>query len=100
MAGVVLDTMRTVLFIQLLIRSCVLVSVISWYNIWMDHPDEIDFDISKHTANIDPMVIQMIKMQERIKIFTKLRNLIHEKEYEQDRVAADVLGWAYDKMGD
>ena len=66
----------------------------------MFHPDEVDFDISKHIADIDPMVIEMIRMSERIKIFSKLRNLIHSKQYEHDYIAADVLGWAYDKMGD
>jgi hypothetical protein len=66
----------------------------------MDNPDEIDFDISQHTANIDPMAIEMIRMSERIKIFSKLRNLIYEKQYERDDLAADVLGWAYDKLSD
>ena len=66
----------------------------------MDLPDEIDYDISKHTANIDPMVIEMIKLSERVKIFSKLRNLIHQKQYELDDVAANILGSAYEKLGD
>jgi hypothetical protein len=66
----------------------------------MDSPDEIDYDISKHTANIDPMVIEMIKLSERIKVFSKLRNLIYQKQYEHDEVAANVLGWAYEKLSD
>jgi hypothetical protein len=66
----------------------------------MDSPDEIDYDISKHTANIDPMVIEMIKLSERIKIFSKLRNLIYQKQYEHDETAANILGWAYEKLGD
>jgi hypothetical protein len=66
----------------------------------MDNPNEIDYDISKYTDNIDPMVIEMIKLSERIKIFSKLRNLIYEKEYENDEIAARVLGWAYEKLGD
>jgi hypothetical protein len=66
----------------------------------MDNPNEIDFDISSHTAGIDPMTIQMIRMSERIKIFTKLRNLIHEKQFENDQVAEDILGWAYEKLSD
>lgn len=66
----------------------------------MDNPNEIDYDISKLTADIDPMLIEMIRMSERVKIFSKLRNLIYEKQYEQDHVAADVIGWAYDKLSD
>jgi hypothetical protein len=46
------------------------------------------------------MVVEMIKMSERIKIFSRLRNLIYEKEYEKDEVAAHVLGWAYEKLAD
>jgi hypothetical protein len=64
----------------------------------MDNPNEIDYDISKATAEIDPMVIEMIRMSERVKVFSKLRNLIYEKQYEKDEVAADVLGWAYEKL--
>jgi hypothetical protein len=66
----------------------------------MDNPNEIDFDISKATAEIDPMLVEMIKLSERVKIFSKLRNLIYEKEYEKDEVAAHVLGWAYEKLAD
>jgi hypothetical protein len=66
----------------------------------MDNPNEIDFDISKATAEINPMLVEMIKLSERVKIFSKLRNLIYEKEYEKDEVAAHVLGWAYEKLAD
>jgi hypothetical protein len=66
----------------------------------MDSPNEIDYDISKHTVGIDPMVIEIIRMSERIKIFSKLRNLIYEKQYENDIVAEDVLGWAYEKLSE
>jgi hypothetical protein len=66
----------------------------------MDNPNEIDFDISKATAEIDPMIVQTIKMSERVKIFSKLRNLIYEKQYENDQTAADILGWAYERLAD
>ena len=66
----------------------------------MDNPNEIDYDISKATAEIDPMLVEMIKLSERVKIFSKLRNLIYEKEYEKDQDAADLLGWAYEKLAD
>jgi hypothetical protein len=66
----------------------------------MDNPDEIDYDISRYTAEIDPMIVEIIKMSERVKIFSKLRNLIYEKQYENDHIAADTLGWAYEKLAD
>jgi hypothetical protein len=46
------------------------------------------------------MVIEMIKLSERIRIFSKLRNLIHQKQYEHDDDAANILGSAYEKLGD
>jgi hypothetical protein len=66
----------------------------------MDSPNEIDYDISKYTANLDPMTIEMIRMSERIRIFSRLRNLIYEKQYDNDVIAEDVLGWAYEKLSD
>jgi hypothetical protein len=66
----------------------------------MDNPNEIDMDISKSIDGIDPMTVELIRMSERIKIFSKLRNLIYEKQYENDQVAEDVLGWAYERLSD
>jgi hypothetical protein len=66
----------------------------------MDNPNEIDMDISKNIDGIDPMTIELIRMSERIKIFSKLRNLIYEKQYEKDNDAADLLGWAYERLAD
>jgi hypothetical protein len=66
----------------------------------MDNPNEIDYDISKYTANLDTETINVIRMSERVKIFSKLRNLIYEKQYENDHVAEDILGWAYEKLAE
>jgi hypothetical protein len=66
----------------------------------MDNPNKIDMDISKNIDGIDPMTVELIRMSERIKIFSKLRNLIYEKQYERDDIAADTLGWAYEKLAD
>jgi hypothetical protein len=46
------------------------------------------------------MTVELIRMSERIKIFSKLRNLIYEKQYEKDNDAADLLGWAYERLVD
>jgi hypothetical protein len=66
----------------------------------MDNPNEIDMDISKNIDGIDPMTVELIRMSERIKLFSKLRNLIYEKQYEHDDVAASVLGWSYEKLAE
>jgi hypothetical protein len=66
----------------------------------MDNPNEIDYDISKYTADLDPVTVEIIRMSERVKMFSKLRNLIYQKQYENDDMAADVLGWAYEKLVD
>ena len=66
----------------------------------MDNPNEIDYDISKYTADLDTQTIEIIRMSERDKMFSKLRNLIYEKQYENDHTAADVLGWAYERLAD
>jgi hypothetical protein len=66
----------------------------------MDNPNEIDYDISSHTLGIDPMAVEIIRMSERVRIFSKLRNLIYEKQYEKDDTAADILGWAYERLAD
>jgi hypothetical protein len=66
----------------------------------MDNPNEIDMDISKSIDGISPMTVELIRMSERIKIFSKLRNLIYEKQYERDDIAADTLGWAYERLAD
>jgi len=46
------------------------------------------------------MVVEMIRMSERVRIFSKLRNLIYEKQYDNDQVAENILGWAYEKLAD
>ena len=66
----------------------------------MGNPNEIDYDISKYTADLDTNTVNVIKMSERVKIFSKLRNLIYEKQYENDHVAQDILGWAYEKLAE
>lgn len=66
----------------------------------MDSPNEIDIDISRYTKDLDPMTIEMIRLHERIRMFSKIRNLIYEKQYENDQIAEDVLGWAYERLSE
>lgn len=66
----------------------------------MDYYDEINNEISRQTANIDPLVIDLIKLSERIRIFEKLRKLINQKDYENDEIATTILGWAYERLAE
>lgn len=65
----------------------------------MDQSHELYPDFKKYTEGLDPMTIEMIRLSERIKMFNNLRSLIQEKEYDNDLIAADILGWAYEKLG-
>lgn len=66
----------------------------------MNYYDEIMLEIKNLTTEIDQSTIELIKLSERIKIFEKLRNLIHEKDYENDATAAAILGWAYERISE
>lgn len=65
-----------------------------------DYLKELLQEIELKSSDIDPMTIEIIKLSERVKIFNNLRNLIHEKEFENDDLAANVLGWAYERLAD
>lgn len=66
----------------------------------MDYFDEVSNEVSELTADINPDVVELIRLHERIKIFTKLRNLIAEKDYLNDEIASAILGWAYERMSE
>ena len=68
------------------------------YNYIMDYFDEVSQELSKLTANVSQDTIDIIKLSERIQIFEKLRYLIHEKDQENDEIAAAILGWAYERL--
>jgi hypothetical protein len=50
------------------------------------------------TKNIPQEILEAAYMTERIRFFCKLRSLIHEKDFANDDIAAEVLGWAYEKL--
>jgi hypothetical protein len=62
----------------------------------MDHLDEI----LDNLKSVDPILIQEIRMLERILFFKKLRELIHEKDSINDTDASNILGWAYERLAD
>lgn len=62
--------------------------------------EELEQDLLKVSKDLDPIIIETIKMSERVAIFAKFRKLIHEKEFQNDEIAANVLGWAYEKLAE
>ena len=56
----------------------------------MDYEEEQDIS-EDYIAGIEDM---------RILFFEELRNLIMEKDLEHDDIAAAVLGWAYERLGE
>lgn len=66
----------------------------------MDYLKEIEMEVSKLSNNIDKNLIDTIRLSERVKIFEKLRNLILEKDYQNDEIAAAILGWAYERLSE
>jgi hypothetical protein len=66
----------------------------------MEYPEEIDKAVSLLSDYLGSDTIEIIQAQERIRIFTKLRNLIVEKDADNDQIASSVLGWAYEKLAE
>jgi hypothetical protein len=67
----------------------------------METLDEIQDAIDEILAETEDDVVELLaltEMAERIKFFSKLRDLISEKEQSNDDVAAAVLGWAYEEL--
>jgi hypothetical protein len=51
-------------------------------------------------SNTAPEIVESARMLERIEFFSKLRDLIHQKDIDNDALASDVLGWAYEKLSE
>ena len=69
----------------------------------METLEEMQDAIDEILAETDDNVVELLALTEqveRIKFFQKLRDLIQEKEQSNDNVAADVLGWAYERLSD
>jgi transcription termination factor NusB len=69
----------------------------------METLEEIQDAIDEILADSDDYVLELLALSEqaeRIKFFIKLRELIEEKQHENDDVAASVLGWAYERLAD
>lgn len=70
----------------------------------METAEEIQYAIDEILANIDDdRVIEILvlgQMSEKIRMFERLRDLIAQKQSENDDIAADVLGWAYERLAE
>ena len=67
----------------------------------MDTFDEIEERVAELYSKIDGINAELFTLgaaEERLDFFEKLRDLIAEKIAENDTIAADVLGWAYEQL--
>jgi hypothetical protein len=67
----------------------------------MSNLDEIEEDLialrNKTEIGIDDLM-RLSALQERAKIFEKLRWLIQQKDSSNDTIAAEVLCWAWEEL--
>lgn len=61
--------------------------------------EERVIELYRKIEDIHAELYSLGSAEERIEIFEKLRELISQKEQENDLVAAAVLGWAYEELG-
>lgn len=66
-----------------------------------------DFDyLSKHLEEVVSdnesleALVALSQIVAKVKFFAKLRELIAEKDLENDETASYVLGWAYERLAD
>lgn len=66
----------------------------------MEYLDEIHEEFTKISNDLDPTTIETIRSYERVMFFERLRELIREKDIQNDEIASAILGWAYEKLAD
>jgi hypothetical protein len=67
----------------------------------MSYLDELQQDIDQIRNSADMNIDELMRLsaiQERVKIFNQLRDMIQEKDTNNDTIAADVLAWAWDRL--
>ncbi len=71
------------------------------YNVCMSYLEELEQDLAtlrkSNNFNIDEMM-RISATQERVKIFNRLRDMIQEKDTNNDQIAASVLAWAWEEL--
>jgi hypothetical protein len=66
----------------------------------MEYPEDFYLDYRAAIEDLDIDTVEAIRFIERVEIFNSLRNLIQEKQSEDDSIAEYVLGWAYERLAD
>lgn len=62
---------------------------------------DIAMELEKIYLNGQPLNKELFLLgsdYQRIVFFSNLRNLIQEKDIQNDELAANILGWAYEKL--
>jgi hypothetical protein len=69
----------------------------------METVKDIEGRVDELYLKIDDIHAELYSLggeEERFEFFERLRELISEKEQENDLVAASVLGWAYERLAE
>lgn len=69
----------------------------------MDDLDEVYHKLNyllKEQDILSKELIFLARQQQRIEFFFILRGLINEKNKENDQTAANILGWAYERLAE
>ena len=69
----------------------------------MEDIQDIESRVDQLYSKIEDINAELYSLggeEERFEIFERLRELISEKEQQGDEIAASVLGWAYEKLGE
>jgi hypothetical protein len=67
----------------------------------MDNIEEVEArvdELYQKSEDLNAELYTLGAVSERMEIFAHLRELISEKEAVNDTVAAEVLGWAYERL--
>jgi hypothetical protein len=67
----------------------------------MSYSDDIEQDLISLRTSTDLKIDELMRLsalQERARIFERLRTLIQEKDSNNDTIAAEVLSWAWEKL--
>jgi hypothetical protein len=69
----------------------------------MDNLDDVEArvaDLYQKGEDLNAELYTLGATAERIEFFSKLRDLIAEKDSQNDDVASNVLGWAYERLAE
>jgi hypothetical protein len=68
-----------------------------------DQLNDINLELGKILSNSQALQREAFLLgsnYQRLMFFSKLRQLIQEKDSENDETASNILGWAYEKLSE